>query len=72
MKRLLVGLVPTMTLSLSFAASSSIVSNNVQVSFNSDKAGTRNTLTMTSVALDTFPSELGTPTFWFDASQTNG
>ena len=72
MKRLLVSLVPTVTLSLSFAASSAIVSNNVQVSFNSDKAGTRNVLTMTSVALDTFPSELGTPTFWFDASQTNG
>ena len=55
-----------------FAASSAIVSNNVHVSFNSDKNGARNTLTMTSVALDAFPSELGTPTFWFDASQTNG
>ena len=73
MKRLLVGSAAlALPVAAAFAVSSAVVSDDAQVLLNSDKNGVRNTLTMTSVALDAFPSELGTPIFWFDASQTNG
>ena len=67
MKRLLVGSV-ALTLPVAAAfATDEVVSDSRQVLLGS----ARNTMTMASVKMDEYPSELGTPIFWFDASQTN-
>ena len=48
-------------------ATDSVVSNSQQVVLT----GQNNAITMSTVDIAAFPAELGTPTFWFDASQTN-
>ena len=68
MRRLLVGsVVLTLPIAAAFAMDE-VVSDSRQVLLGA----ARNTMTMASVKMDEYPSELGTPIFWLDASQTNG